>query len=170
MSSSRAIARRLIDRGLDHLWLDATGIDDFPQRFPTIWAAPTPGSTRPGTGCPWRPPRTTCAAAWSPTSGATSLPGLWACGEVACTGVHGANRLASNSLLEGLVFGRRVASALTAGQDGAEPPAPCVASPSTTPTPDERSAVDLQLAATPPPKRMPRAPPTAGSGIAFSAT
>jgi L-aspartate oxidase len=39
--------------------------------------------------------------------GATNLPGLLACGECACTGVHGANRLASNSMLEGLVFGIR---------------------------------------------------------------
>jgi L-aspartate oxidase len=52
-------------------------------------------------------------------SGRTSIPGLYAAGEVACTGVHGANRLASNSLLEGLVFGARAGEAML--QDAAAP-------------------------------------------------
>lgn len=53
--------------------------------------------------------------------GRASLPGLWACGEVASTGVHGANRLASNSLLEALVFGARVAESAAATEPRPEP-------------------------------------------------
>ncbi len=53
--------------------------------------------------------------------GRTSVPGLFAAGEVACTGVHGANRLASNSLLEGLVFGRRAGQAMVQTAAGTWP-------------------------------------------------
>jgi L-aspartate oxidase len=62
--------------------------------------------------------------------GATSLKGLYAAGEVATTGVHGANRLASNSLLEGLVFGARAAAAMIGHLRELKPPSPCKASDS----------------------------------------
>ena len=120
---SRAIARRLVDRGLDHLWLDATSIDEFPKRFPTIWSHCRDAGLDPTRE--WLPVAPAahyqCGGVVADVDGASTLPGLWACGEVACTGIHGANRLASNSLLEGLVFGHRAAVAIAAGRDGAEP-------------------------------------------------
>lgn len=120
---SRAITRRLVERGLDHLWLDATVIPDFPHRFPTIWAACRDAGLDPTRE--WLPVAPAahylCGGVVTDVDGAASLPGLWACGEVACTGIHGANRLASNSLLEGLVFGHRAATAIAAGRTACEP-------------------------------------------------
>ncbi|MDQ1518075.1 MAG: L-aspartate oxidase, partial [Actinomycetota bacterium] len=120
---SRAVARRLVERGLDHLWLDATSIEDFPSRFPTIWAHCRDAGLDPTRD--WLPVAPAahylCGGVLTDVDGAATLPGLWACGEVACTGIHGANRLASNSLLEGLVFGHRVGVAIAAGRVGPEP-------------------------------------------------
>jgi len=117
---SRAMAERMALRGIDHLWLDVTPLDRFDQRFPTIAESLTGLGLDPGKD--WLPiaPAAHHLAGGVVTDldGATELPGLWAVGEVACTGVHGANRLASNSLLEGMVFGARLAEAVLAGTDG----------------------------------------------------
>jgi L-aspartate oxidase len=94
-------------------FLDARGAvgESFPERFPTVFEA-----CRLHGLDPRREPIPVAPAAHYHMGGVdvdldgrTSVSGLWAAGEVACTGVHGANRLASNSLLEGLVFGARVA-------------------------------------------------------------
>jgi L-aspartate oxidase len=119
---SRAMAARMAEQGTDHLWLDATGLERFHQRFPTIAASLTTIGLDPEKD--WLPiaPAAHHLSGGVVTDlwGATALPGLWAVGEVACTGVHGANRLASNSLLEGMVYGARLAERIAAGQDGPE--------------------------------------------------
>ena len=90
--------------------------DAFPERFPTVFAACQEHGLDPRT----QPIPVAPAAHYHmggvlvDEDGRTSVPSLWAAGEVACTGVHGANRLASNSLLEGLVFGARAARAIDA--------------------------------------------------------
>jgi L-aspartate oxidase len=120
---SRAMAARMAEQGTDHLWLDATGLERFPQRFPTIAASLTSIGLNPETD--WLPiaPAAHHLSGGVVTDlwGATALPGLWAIGEVACTGVHGANRLASNSLLEGMVFGARLAERIASAHHEPEP-------------------------------------------------
>src|SRR5919204_375918 len=110
---ARASARRLNERGVDHLSLDATSIEGFETRFPTIWRACRAIGLDPRRD--WLPVAPAahylCGGVCTDLDGATNLPGLWACGEAACSGVHGANRLASNSLLDGLVFARRAIDA-----------------------------------------------------------
>jgi L-aspartate oxidase len=111
---------RMLDQGVDHLWLDATGLDGFDVRFPTIAASVRDIGLDPSSD--WLPIAPAAhylsGGVVTDLDGATTLPGLWACGEVACTGVHGANRLASNSLLEGMVFAPRTVEAIDAGGDG----------------------------------------------------
>ncbi|HEU5085369.1 MAG TPA: L-aspartate oxidase [Acidimicrobiales bacterium] len=120
---SRAITARLQADGTDHVWLDATVLDHFDERFPTIRAALAEVGLDPSRD--WLPvapaAHYTCGGVVADLDGASSLPGLWVAGEVACNGVHGANRLASNSLLDGMVFGPRVVEAIDAGKDGPEP-------------------------------------------------
>ncbi|MDQ1365216.1 MAG: L-aspartate oxidase [Acidimicrobiaceae bacterium] len=120
---SRAMTARMLEQGVEHLWLDATGLESFDDRFPTIAASVRAAGLDPTTE--WLPiaPAAHYLSGGIVTDldGATDLPGLWACGEVACTGVHGANRLASNSLLEGMVWAPRVVEAIERGKGGPDP-------------------------------------------------
>ncbi len=119
---ARAMTARMLDLGVDHCWLDATELERFDERFPTIAASVRAIGLDPATD--WLPiaPAAHYLSGGIVTDldGATALPGLWASGEVACTGVHGANRLASNSLLEGMVFAPRVIEAIARGKDAPE--------------------------------------------------
>lgn len=119
---SRAVHERMQATGQDHVWLDATMIDDFEHHFPTIWLSCRRANLDPT--AEWLPVAPAAhylsGGVVTDLDGATTLDHLWACGEVACSGVHGANRLASNSLLDGLVFGRRVVEAILAGKEAAE--------------------------------------------------
>ncbi|HSA61441.1 MAG TPA: L-aspartate oxidase [Nitrospiraceae bacterium] len=114
---ARAIWSEMAATRARHVYLDVThlGADFIKRRFPTIYAT-----------ClrhdiditeEWIPVSPSAhymmGGVWTDLNGATTLPGLFAAGEVACSGVHGANRLASNSLLEGLVFGMRAGVAAT---------------------------------------------------------
>ena len=120
---SRAITAVIAEQHLDHVWLDATGLERFADRFPTIAAALAEVGL--DAARDWLPVAPAahylCGGIVADLDGASSLPGLWVAGEAACNGVHGANRLASNSLLDGMVFGPRVVEAVDAGLDGPRP-------------------------------------------------
>jgi L-aspartate oxidase len=119
---SRAETRRMLELGADHVFLDATGLEQFDQRFPNIAAELRSLGLDPAKD--WLPvapaAHYTCGGIVTDLQGSSSLPGLWAAGEASCSGVHGANRLASNSLLEGMVFGPRAVEAIEAGVSGPE--------------------------------------------------
>lgn len=115
-----AIARRMAEApgGVgDHVFLDATHMgEEFYERFPSITAACKRAGIDPARDrIPVSPAaHYVCGGVPATLDGTTEMQGLYAVGEVACTGVHGANRLASNSLTEGVVAGTRVGAALAA--------------------------------------------------------
>jgi L-aspartate oxidase len=109
---AKGIFQQMRAEHTDHVFLDARRIPDLAHRFPTITASCRAVGVDPVVDLIPVAPAAHYASGGVCTglTGRTSIPGLYACGEVACTGVHGANRLASNSLLEGLVFARRIAA------------------------------------------------------------
>ena len=130
---AKAITRRMHETGHPHMWLDARhlGQEFWEKRFPTILATCRSHGVDPVTELIPVAPACHYASGGVATDlwGRSAVPGLYATGEVACSGVHGANRLASNSLLEGLVFSRRIAQVL-----------PAELRPYADPAPDERPA------------------------------
>ena len=125
---ARAIDFEMKKHGLNHVWLDATHLGEvfLKEHFPTIHArclklgidiARQPIPVVPAA-------HYTCGGVVSDLAGRTDLPGLYAVGEATYTGLHGANRLASNSLLECVVLGRTCAEAI-----GAAPAGPAAALP-----------------------------------------
>lgn len=122
---ARAIVAEMHASGSDHVLLDCTAVRhvDLAARFPGIFGfclsvsidmRSQPIPVAPAAHYLMGGIRTD---SW----GRTTIPGLYACGEVACTGVHGANRLASNSLMETVVFGKRVVEHIASGEGGAAP-------------------------------------------------
>ena len=108
---AKEIFSQMLAAHVSHMWLDATGVKDFAERFPTINASCLANGIDPKKQMIPVAPASHYASGGVlvDLNGQSTVPGLYVCGESACTGAHGANRLASNSLLEGLVFGARIA-------------------------------------------------------------
>ncbi|WP_033310332.1 L-aspartate oxidase [Streptomyces iakyrus] len=125
---AKGIMRRMQEQDAEHMYLDARhfGAEMWEHRFPTILAACRAHGIDPVTAPVPVAPAAHYASGGVRTDshGRTTVPGLYACGEVACTGVHGANRLASNSLLEGLVYAERIADDIAANGLHARVPQP----------------------------------------------
>ncbi|RAV15808.1 L-aspartate oxidase [Mycolicibacterium sp. GF69] len=128
-----AIHARIEQTGAPCVFLDARRIEGFTKRFPTVTAACRAAGIDPTLeAIPVLPgAHYSCGGLVTDVHGRTDIAGLFAAGEVARTGMHGANRLASNSLLEGLVVGGRAgkaaaAHALAAGPTTARPPEPAM--------------------------------------------
>jgi len=124
---AKGITRQMRATGADRVYLDARGFGParWQERFPTILDSCRGHGIDPVTELIPVTPAAHYASGGVRTDldGRTSVPGLHACGEVACTGVHGANRLASNSLLEGLVFAERIGADLARGLPPLQEPA-----------------------------------------------
>jgi L-aspartate oxidase len=118
-----AITAVLAGTGAPHVLLDATGVHDVRRRFPTVTASCDAIGVDPARDpIPVRPAaHYACGGVVADTRGRTGVDGLWAAGEVARTGLHGANRLASNSLLEGLVVGRAAGADVARALAGPRP-------------------------------------------------
>ena len=133
---ARAVATADLTGGA---WLDARDIPDFADRFPGVTMILTRHGLDPAEDLIPVAPALHYAMGGIRTDleGCSSVSGLWAVGEVASTGVHGANRLASNSLLEGLVFADRAARALAARGPAEAPDGLDAFVPETDPTADQ---------------------------------